>query len=431
MDWLWQDEHHRGVALIMNRESANTLIEWEPINERLIKARSTQSTANLLLYNAMHQQMTEDDIREEWYDQLQAAVSKIPQPDVLLIMGVMDAKTGSDGTDRERAMGREGCGIINANGEKFVNFCLNNNCVIGGTIFQHKEIHKLTWKSPDGRTVNKIDHVVINNKWRRSLKDVHACRGADAGSDHCLVVSGLKLCLRKAPVKHDRQRRCNVGGLKHGDTQKAFVLEVKNQFQKLNTDELDHPPVEERWNQIKATYCTASESALGYLKSTDKTWLTRETWRRIEERKTIKSKILNTKSKRIQERLQKEYSSKDKEIKRSARQDKRAYIDKLPEKAETAAQKGELSTVYRITKQLCRHTKVAASIVKDKDGNALTTEQMQAKRWAEHFTEDPPATNDDLDIATGVPTLQEVIHAIKKMKTGKSPGTDNICIELL
>ena len=67
---------------------------------------------------------------------------------------------------------------------------------------------------------------------------------------------------------------------------------------------------------------------------------------------------------------------------------------------------------------------------------------MQAKRWAEHFTEvlnteaptitaDPPAPNDDLDIATGVPTLQEVTHAIKQMKTGKSPGIDNICIELL
>ena len=76
--------------------------------------------------------------------------------------------------------------------------------------FQHKEIHKLTWKSPVGRTVNQIDHVVINNKWRRSLKDVHTCRGADAGSDHYLVVSRLKLCLRKAPIKHDRQRRYNI-----------------------------------------------------------------------------------------------------------------------------------------------------------------------------------------------------------------------------
>ena len=233
---------------------------------------------------------------------------------------------------------------------------------------------------------------------------MYTCRGADAGSDHYLVVSRLKLCLRKAPIKHDRQRRYNIARLKHEDTQKEFVLEVQNQFQKLSTNELDHPPVEERWNQIKATYCTVAESAQEYLKSTDKTWLTRETWRRIEERKTIKSKILNTKSKRIQERLQKEYSSKDTEIKRVL--DKRAYVDKLAEKA---AQKGELSTVYRITKQLCRHTKVATSIVKDKDGNALTTEQMQAKRWAEHFTEvinteaptitaDPPAPNDDLDI---------------------------------
>ena len=53
-----------------------------------------------------------------------------------------------------------------------------------------------------------------NNKWRRSLKDVHTCRGADAGSDHYLVVSRLKLCLRKAPIKHDRQRRYNIARLK-------------------------------------------------------------------------------------------------------------------------------------------------------------------------------------------------------------------------
>ena len=66
---------------------------------------------------------------------------------------------------------------------------------------------------------------------------------------------------------------------------------------------------------------------------------------------------------------------------------------------------------------------------------------MQAKRWTEHFTEvlnteaptitaDPPAPNDDLDIATGVPTLQEVTHDIKQMKTGKSPGTVNISLAI-
>ena len=41
---------------------------------------------------------SEDDMKEECYDQLQAAVSKVPQHDVLLIMGDMNAKTGIPGS---------------------------------------------------------------------------------------------------------------------------------------------------------------------------------------------------------------------------------------------------------------------------------------------------------------------------------------------
>ena len=252
----------------------------------------------------------------------------------------------------------------------------NSNCNIG------------TWNVQTMYSTSKTAQIVKEmGNYQLDILGISECRWTgsgkmntknDKGESYTIIYSGQKdtYHLRKSPIKHDRQRRYNIARLKYEDTRKAFVLEVKNQFQKLSTDELDHPPVEERWNQIKATYCSAAESALGYLKSTDKTWLTRETWKRIEEMKTIKSKILNTKSKRIQECLQKEYSSKDKEIKRSARQDKRAYVDKLAEKAETAAQKGELSTVYRITKQLCRHIKVAASIVKDKDENALIIRKM-------------------------------------------------------
>ena len=46
-------------------------------------------------------------MKEEWYDQLQAPVSKVPQHDVFLIMGDMNDKTGSDNTDRERQWGEK------------------------------------------------------------------------------------------------------------------------------------------------------------------------------------------------------------------------------------------------------------------------------------------------------------------------------------
>jgi hypothetical protein len=63
-------------------------------------------------------------------------------------------------------MGKYGCGNINDNGERLVDLCGTNNLVIGGTIFPHREIHKLTWISPNGRDKNQIYHIIINEKWR-------------------------------------------------------------------------------------------------------------------------------------------------------------------------------------------------------------------------------------------------------------------------
>ena len=115
---------------------------------------------------------------------------------------------------------------------------------------------------------------------------------------------------------------------------------IKNQFQLLSTGEIDHPQVEGKGKQIKDVYCNTAKNTLGYLRSTVKTWLSTDTWRRIEERKPIKSKIINTMSKRIQERLQLEYSIKDKEIKKTARHNKRAHEDNIAMKVETDAERG-------------------------------------------------------------------------------------------
>ncbi len=42
-------------------------------------------------------------------------------------------------------MGHFGIGTRNENGELLLDFCLNNDMVVGGTLFQHKNIHKYTW----------------------------------------------------------------------------------------------------------------------------------------------------------------------------------------------------------------------------------------------------------------------------------------------
>jgi endonuclease/exonuclease/phosphatase family metal-dependent hydrolase len=82
---------------------------------------------------------------------------------------------------------------MNENGAMFVDFCMENNLIIGGSFFQHKEIHKITWESPDKKTMNQIDHIMIKKKWRRALEDVRVMRGADIVSDHFLVRATLKI----------------------------------------------------------------------------------------------------------------------------------------------------------------------------------------------------------------------------------------------
>ena len=58
-------------------------------------------------------------------------------------------------------------------------------------MFQHKRIHQATWVSADGVTENQIDHVGISHRYRRSLEDVRAVRGADFGSDHYLLLAKI------------------------------------------------------------------------------------------------------------------------------------------------------------------------------------------------------------------------------------------------
>ena len=159
-------------------------------------------------FNSKHSKLTirhcysptneaEDDDKDRWYEELQSAIRRVPAHDVLLVMGDMNAKVGNDNTNFERCMGKHGCGVMNENGRRFAVFCLENDCVIGGTIFPHKTIHKNTWIFPDGKTSNQIDHIAVNGKWMRSLQDVRTYCGADVNSDHHLLVTSIKLKLRK------------------------------------------------------------------------------------------------------------------------------------------------------------------------------------------------------------------------------------------
>ncbi|KAI0233499.1 hypothetical protein LSAT2_016251, partial [Lamellibrachia satsuma] len=232
------NQHRGGVAIIVTRKVEKTLLEWKPINDRLLKARFNSKFAKLTVIACYAPtEDAEEEIKDEFYDQLEEEIRTIPRHDVLMVVGDLNARVGKENTGKERAMGTEGFGCINNNGERLSDLCVENNLVIGGTLFKHRNIHKTTWTSPDNNTVSQIDHVLVNQKWRRSLQDVRARRGADVGSDHVLVVATLSLKLRKTQRREERQRRFDTGKLKNPNTEKAFQLDLKNRFRILQEEQ--------------------------------------------------------------------------------------------------------------------------------------------------------------------------------------------------
>jgi len=52
---------------------------------------------------------------------------------------------------------------------KMIQFALSKGLNIRSTTFPHKDIHKETWYSADGRTANQIEHVLISNRFRSAI----------------------------------------------------------------------------------------------------------------------------------------------------------------------------------------------------------------------------------------------------------------------
>ncbi|VDP49108.1 unnamed protein product [Schistosoma curassoni] len=149
-------------------------------------------------------------------------------------MGDLNAEVEIDNIGYEDIMGRYELGERNKNGEKFVNLCVFNKLVIGGTIFPHKRIHKATWISPDHTTENQIDHICINKKIRGTMEGVRTRRGADVASDHHLVVANLKLKLSKNwRTGQIALQRFNTAVLRDTNKFNEFKIALNNRFQAL------------------------------------------------------------------------------------------------------------------------------------------------------------------------------------------------------
>ncbi|XP_039284281.1 uncharacterized protein LOC120351364 [Nilaparvata lugens] len=163
---------------------------------------------------------------------------------------------------------------------------------IASTCFPHKNIHKATWKSPDGHTQNQIDHVLIDRRHASDIMDVRAFRGADVDSDHYLVMATCRQRIsRLHPIRNPRVTNFDTDKLKTREIAVQYEEKVKHLLAPGEMEGVND--VEHDWEILKGALTRAAEETLGNMRPVwRKEWFDQECREAISMRNEARQRAL-------------------------------------------------------------------------------------------------------------------------------------------
>lgn len=428
-----------GVAFIVEKKMKSLILDFKPVSNRICTLRIKTRLHNISLIN-VHAPTEDkaDEEKEEFYQELTNAIRLIPSNDIKMVLGDMNAKVGKE----EEFLGVIGKHSLhnatNDNGSRLIDFASSNSMVVSSTMFPHKNIHKMTWQSPDRVTKNQIDHVLIERRGATSILDVRSMKGACCASDHYLVKVKFRTRITTKIHRGQTQPKYDIDKLKLEERRDAYQNAV---VQNLGEAEGEQPNINDKWEQIKSSVKGAAEEALGWApRQTRIDWFDQDCRAAIEERNQSHREYIARPTRARMEVFKQKRRTADK----LCRKKKREYLNRRILQIQEDFNEGRIRQAYKGTRQIINKFQPRTDICKDIDGNLLADPDKIKERWREYFQNllnPTPIANEDQqaeafvipqdNISIEPPTLDEVREAVKRQKSNKSPGIDGIAAELL
>ena len=395
--------------------------------------------------------------KNSFFDLLQDALSSIPSEECYVMLGEFNARVGSRAVQAGEwwyERGPNGYGELNEAGMELLSFLSTNEATVCNTWFQKKEIHKQTGQHPKSHKWHCIDYVIMKVEHRRRCLDVCVMRGADCNTDHRLVraklVIGRSVRSFKKACAGPRMKRWDVAKLqgacvdeKGRETAKGSFLESMREKLREKWDKDSN--VEGKWDVLRSVMCDTARECLGHEDRRQPDWF-RESEVDLKPLFVLRNRLhtlwLNT----GKEENRKKYADARREARRAVREAKDAWFQRKALEAERGRNGGKL--VWRSIRDIQRGRRglvpVKAAVVKDEDGNTCATAKAQQERWKRHFTkilniqsgfdveelrkvkQRPPRPE-----MTEVPSEEELMSAVGKMRNGKAGGESGIMPEMV
>ncbi|KAL0860793.1 hypothetical protein ABMA27_009337 [Loxostege sticticalis] len=309
----------------------NCVMGYEPVSDRIISINLKSSPMNLNIVQAI----------EKFYSKLESTMAKVPSRELIIILGDLNSKIGENAHQLSKCARRFGLGKRNERGERLLQFASENDLLIANSLFEHHPRRLYTWVSPDGKTRNQIDYIMIRSQWRSSITNAHTLPGADCGSDHQLLISKLKLKLTAARV-----------------IKKTRKLEVKDV---LGFRLIGHNDA--LWDRAKSLIVSAVSEATPPIRTHKKQhWMTDDTFKLVEKRQKMKAtgadiKDLNNISAKIQLKC---------------RQDHNSYLRNICTEVEAHADRYESRNLYHKIRLITKTLPSKTWAIQDHNGQIVT-----------------------------------------------------------
>ena len=328
--------------------------------------------------------------------------------------------------------------VSNDNGFIQVNFAILKNVVVKSTIFPYRNIDKYSWTSPDGKTHNQIDHVLIDRIWQSSVLYVRRFRGADCDTDIYLVIGNVseRLAVAKQAAQRFDRQRFNLRELNEPEVREKYQIEITNRFAALENSDDDEDVNRTREN-IKEYIQTSAKESMGLDEfKQNKSWFDEECLGVLDQKKRAKMQWIKDPSQSTVGNV----NNIKREVSGHFRNKKNAYLSAKLRNSKLTIRSKILGTCVEASMTLRMGYKPRCNRVEDEKGDLVADSRGIVARWRNYFsqlfnvygvTDVRQAKIHTTEPLVPEPTASEFERAIDKLKSHKSPGINPIPAEVI
>ena len=277
-------------------------------------------------------------------------------------------------------IGKHGEEMKNESRTRLLRFSAENEFSIMNTHFEHKEIHKFTWKCPGRGLQSIIDYFLVRADMRRDVNDVKVIRGAEIGSDHHLVLMKMKVRGRKQAKKEEKRSQLRSDRLRTKEGRLKYYARLNNRMREAKC--ADGDDVEAAWKEFKRAVLEVAEVVCGRKKCRKEkrtAWWSTEVELAVRRKKEAYKRWLQVKSADAKE----EYLKAKRVASHAVRNAKNEEWKKFGETLQEDFQHNQRRFWAKIRAKRKGNNEVGR--VCDESGQVLCEEEEVRKRWKEYF----------------------------------------------